>query len=169
MVTRERACLVLAGAVGAAWLRGLPFPDHNALLELVRIERPAVFYAVKGCYTVMLFTTPYIVCSVVASLTYIFADGRSSAQVASVLPPYPELADRARLAVVIGEVHHAKKPGPAENSHCLTIPELGLYTGVAVFGAVGSGKTKSCMVPFADQIVDYRSHVPVSRFGGLVL
>src|SRR6266436_9482331 len=38
----------------------------------------------------------------------------------------------------------------------LVIPERGLFTGTAIVGAVGSGKTASCMYPFAEQILAHR-------------
>ena len=42
--------------------------------------------------------------------------------------------------IVIGEVHHPVEAREIFNPSWLTIPERGLYTGVAIFGAVGSGK-----------------------------
>ncbi len=71
--------------------------------------------------------------------------------------PIPIRRDESALSLVIGEVHHAKKPGPVERPRWLTIPERGLYTGIAVFGAIGSGKTSGCMYPFAEQILAYRA------------
>ncbi len=47
-------------------------------------------------------------------------------------------------------------PVPVENPRWLTIPERGLYTGIAVFGAIGTGKTSGCMYPFAEQLLAYR-------------
>ena len=50
-------------------------------------------------------------------------------------------------AIVVGEVHHPvraiESPAPA----WLTIPERGLYTGVVIVGAVGSGKTSAVYAP----------------------
>ena len=45
----------------------------------------------------------------------------------------------------------------SRNPKWLTIPERGLYTGVAIFGAVGSGKTSACMRPFAEQILSWQA------------
>jgi len=70
---------------------------------------------------------------------------------------------------VLGEVHEARKPGPSKTPHWLTIPERGLFTGIAVFGAVGSGKTSSCLYPFAQQILAYKANNNDERIGGLVL
>ena len=59
---------------------------------------------------------------------------------------------RPRCIVVIGEVHQAKRPEPVENPRWLVIPDRGLFTGIAIFGAIGTGKTTGCMYPFAKQI-----------------
>src|SRR5207247_4845375 len=56
-----------------------------------------------------------------------------------------------------------------EHPRWLTIPERGLYTGLAVFGAIGSGKTSACMYPFADKCFGYRAAEAEKRIGGLVL
>lgn len=49
------------------------------------------------------------------------------------------------------------------------IPERGLFTGIAIFGAIGSGKTSCCMMPFAEQILGYAANDRTKRIGGLVL
>ena len=53
--------------------------------------------------------------------------------------------------------------------HWLVILERGLFTDIAIVGAVGSGKTASCIYPFAEQILAYRAHDPGRRIGGLIL
>ena len=50
---------------------------------------------------------------------------------------------------MIGEVHHPVERREIFNPFWFVIPERGLYTGVAIFGAVGSGKTSACMHLFA--------------------
>jgi hypothetical protein len=45
---------------------------------------------------------------------------------------------------------------PSETPRLLVIPERDLFTGIAIVGAVGSGKTASCMYPFVEQILAYR-------------
>jgi hypothetical protein len=62
------------------------------------------------------------------------------------LPPYPQPEQRSALSLVLGEHYHAT-PGPAARPEWLTIPQGGLYTGVMVLGAVGTGKTSACMYP----------------------
>jgi hypothetical protein len=169
VLNRSVTSAALSVATGLAALRMLPFPEENGLIQLVWFNRPALFYAAKYAYMVMLFSTPYVVCSVVLSLAYIFVvkHGRSSGL--SELPPYPEASDREKLFLVIGELHHAKRPEPAEHPYWLTIPGRGLFTGIAIFGAIGSGKTSGCMYPFAEQLLGYRPGDHDKRIGGLFL
>lgn len=85
------------------------------------------------------------------------------------LPPYPDPRRRQELFLILGEIHNPRKPVPAENPHWLTIPERGLFTGIAIFGAIGSGKTSGCMVPYTRQLLSYRARDPEKKVGGLVL
>ena len=71
--------------------------------------------------------------------------------------------------IVIGEVHHPVEPKEIFNPEWLTIPERGLYTGIAIFGAVGSGKTSACMHPFAKQLLGWQADDPEKRAAALML
>lgn len=160
---------MLAAAAGGLVLSRWPFPQGNALLELVYWHRPALFFGLKYLYMAMCFTTPSIILSVVGSVAYIFMARWARPQGLAKLPPYPDASRNTSLSLVIGEVHHPKRPDPAENPFWLVIPERGLYTGIAVIGAIGSGKTTGCMYPFAEQILAYRANDQGRRIGGLVL
>ena len=70
---------------------------------------------------------------------------------------------------MIGEVHHPVEAREIFNPSWLTIPERGLYTGVAIFGAVGSGKTSACMHPFAKQLLGWQAGNPQMRAAALML
>ena len=70
---------------------------------------------------------------------------------------------------MIGEVHHPVEAREIFNPSWLTIPERGLYTGVAIFGAVGSGKTSACMHPFARQLLSWQAENPQKRAAALML
>ena len=85
------------------------------------------------------------------------------------LPIYPDPRLRKDLCLVVGEVHNPRKPGPSEHPKWLAIPERGLFTGIAILGAVGTGKTSCCMYPFAEQLIAYRADNKAERIGGLVL
>jgi hypothetical protein len=159
----------LSAATGLALFRRLPFPDGNNLLQMVLLVKPSIFHAIKYAYLAMLFSTPYIVFSVLGSLIYIFVVRQEKQSVLAKLTPYPDHSGREKLYVVVGELHHPKRPEPVEDPHWLTIPDRGLYTGIAIFGAIGSGKTSCCMYPFAEQILAYRARDKEHRVGGLVL
>jgi len=166
-----KLALLLAGSATCGTLASYrwPFPEENALLQLVGLHQPWLFYGIEYSFLVMLYTTPYIALSVLSSLAYIFA-GRSGKNLgAPRLPPYPESAARTELSLVIGEIHHPRKPVPVENPRWLTIPSRGLFTGIAVVGAVGTGKTSGCMYPFAEQLLTFKASDPERRIGGLVL
>ena len=139
------------------------------MLELIQLQKPHIYYGIKYAYVAMLFTTPYILFSVAFSLTYIFLVRSQRRAGVTELPPYPEPALREKLFVIVGEVHHPKRPEPVEHPTWLTIPDRGLFTGIAIFGAIGSGKTSSCMHPFAEQVLAYRSEDLTRRVSGLVL
>ena len=166
---RSVTSAALGLGAGVMSVHRLPFPDENALLQLVLFQKPYLFYGIKYAYLGMLFSTPYILFSVLLSLTYIFVVRQRPRRALAKLPPYPEPAERNRLFVVVGEVHHPKRPEPAERPYWLTIPERGLYTGIIIFGAIGSGKTSGCMYPFAEQILAYRANDRERRAGGLFL
>ena len=84
----------------------------------------------------MLFTTPGLLFSGLFSLVFIFTSNQKrGSKFTGQLPPFPRLG-----RVVIGEFHHPRKPVAAEFPTWLTIPDRGLFTGCAVFGAIGSEK-----------------------------
>jgi hypothetical protein len=160
--------LVAAVASAAAWTRW-PWPATNPVLQLVAVHQPVMYRWWHVTYAILLFTTPYLVSSVVLSLAYIFVVTRYPAIARMPLPQYPDPGTRESLFLVVGECHHPTKPGPSATPAWLTIPDRGLFTGIAIIGAVGSGKTSGCMYPFANQLFAYRRTDPDRRVGGLVL
>jgi hypothetical protein len=152
----------------AAWSR-LPFPEWNNILQMILLQKPYLFYGLKWAYTAMLFSTPCIAFSTLFSLTYIFLVRGEKQVPNNPLPPYPPVANRTKLFLVVGELHHATTVTPAEHPRWLVIPDRGLFTGIAIFGAIGSGKTSCCMYPFAEQVLSYRAGDPVRKPSGLVL
>ena len=159
----------LSSSVGIILFRRFPFPADDGILQMILYQKPWLFDAIRWAYTAMLFSTPLIGFSIGFALLFIFAVKTDKSLVSNPLPLYPPPSMRDRLFLVIGEVHQAKKPEPVEDPQWLTIPDRGLFTGMAIFGAVGSGKTSGCMLPFADQILSYRATDPVRRIGALVL
>lgn len=160
--------LICAGIVGVIFLGRYPFPAEDPLLQVVQHYRPALFRALHWSWTAMLFTTPGLCFSMIFSALYIFIDdGRKQGR--SKLPPFPMPQDNQPLHVVLGEVHHPRKPVPVDKPSWLTIPDRGLFTGLAIFGAIGAGKTTACMRPYAKQILSWRSRDKAKRIGGMVL
>ena len=162
------ACL-LSAATGMALYFRVPFPGDNIFLRVMAIRSAPAFLFFKYSYTLFLYTTPYIAYSILLSGIYIFALKAGRKIRAGELPLYPAPRKRTGLSLVVGEVHHPRKQIPSETPRWLVIPERGLFTGIAIVGAVGSGKTASCMYPFAEQILAYRAEDPERRIGGLIL
>src|SRR5882724_1836559 len=131
VASRGLASVALAAMLGLALISRLPFPDENNLLQFVRLEAPAVFYGIKWTYLMMLFTTPYIGLSLLFSLVYILTPRQTESAPGGKLPAYPEADVRDKLFLVIGEIHHAKRPEPSEHPQWLVVPERGLFTGIA--------------------------------------
>jgi hypothetical protein len=160
------ACL-LAAATGLVLYIRLPFPEDNFFFELMFLFARPVFNGFKYTYILFLYTTPYICHSVLLSGLYIFALKIPQRIRTGRLPRYPDPRKRPSLALAIGEIHNPRKPVPARDPHWLIVPKRGLFTGVAIFGAIGSGKTSCCMYPFAEQILGYKASEKDRRIGGL--
>ncbi|MGB7437452.1 MAG: hypothetical protein WBW49_18710, partial [Candidatus Acidiferrum sp.] len=170
-VLREKnfvAC-VLAAITGIVLYFRYPFPEQNFFLELIFLWARPVFQGMKFCYTIFLYTTPYIIYSFLLSGLYIFTLKPPPRPKAGKPAAYPSAPSRSSLFLVLGEVHNQRTPEPSPAPYWLTIPERGLFTGIAVFGAVGSGKTSAALYPYAEQILSYEAGNPEKRIGGLVL
>src|SRR5207245_263683 len=146
-----------------------PFPEDNIFLQVMALRSASAFHFLKYSYTLFLFSTPYIGYSVVLSGVYVFFLKARRRIRAGRLPLYPDPRKREELFLVAGEVHNPRKQTPSENPQWLVIPERGLFTGIAILGAIGSGKTSCCMYPFAEQILAYKAADKEKRIGGLIL
>ena len=85
------------------------------------------------------------------------------------LPAWPLSPTATGPGIVVGEVHHPVRAIESPTPEWLTIPERGLSPGVAMFGAVGSGKTSACLHPFAGQLLSWHADNPAQRPAALVL
>jgi len=146
-----------------------PWPDANPFLHLFSMERPGIYLGVAHAYDVFLFTTPFLACSVFFSLVYVHVYRRETEVPIGSLPPYDDPAARRALAFVVGEVHRQLCPEPSPMPRWLEIPERGLYTGIAVVGSIGSGKTQGVILPAMRQLFAYRACDPERRLSGIVL
>src|SRR3984893_6413561 len=147
----------------------VPQTWNEYFLRIIALRDPWTYAALKACYHVMLFTTPYIGFSFLLSALYIFTLRPRRAGKPQALPRYPPVETRQNLYLVLGEVHDPRRPIPAQQPRWRTIPERGLFTGTMIIGAVGSGKTSCCMYPFTDQLLGYKATETEVRLSGLVL
>ena len=113
-----------------------PFPEDNIFLRVMAIRSASAFLFLKYSYTLFLYTTPYLVYSILLSGVYIFALKTGRRIRAGKLPLYSDPRKRTELSLVVGEVHHPRKQVPSETPRWLVIPERGLFTGIAIVGAV---------------------------------
>jgi hypothetical protein len=160
---------VLACATGITLYFRWPWPQNDLVLRLIELRAPYIYLFFKYTYTLFLFTTPYIGYSLVLSGLYVFAFRPTRKVKPMPLPPYCDPATRDDLFLVLGEVHNPRTPVPSADPYWLTVPERGLFTGIAIFGAIGTGKTGGCMYPYAEQLIAYKADDPQQRMGGLVL
>lgn len=86
-VQRQSLIMALSFATGLAILSRWPFPERNALLDIVLWHEPLLWSAIRNTYIVMCFTTPYIAFSVLTSLAYIFSERLGPEAMAPALPP----------------------------------------------------------------------------------
>ena len=160
---------VLAGLTGLFLFFVYPFPQGNLYLQYIALKDPLVYSVLARSYTLFLFTTPFFVYSTALSGVYVLSFRRKRKQKANSLPPYPNPSSRDDLFLVVGEIHHPTRISRGTDPQWLTVPEKGLYTGIGIFGAIGTGKTSCCMRPFAEQLIAYKAVQPAKRIGGLVL
>ena len=161
-------------AVGLrAWLSPWPAPGEVALLDLIRATDPFMYSLFAGVYIAAPGLAVLIVSAVTLSIWRIWLAPRIQSdkpvEKAGNLPPWPTAPEDQSLSLVVGEVHHPIEIAQVSRPHWLVIPERGLYTGIAIFGAVGSGKTSACMHPFAEQILTWSAADPRRRAAALVL
>ena len=149
-----------------------PFPslDENPILALVQYHTPDFFDWLLLWYYLSPFVAVMLCGLISVTVWKVWLEGRRRdfAPFAK-LPPWPLDPKQKAPAIVIGEVHHPVEAREIFSPSWLTIPERGLYTGVAIFGAVGSGKTSACMNPFARQLLGWQAGDPQMRAAALVL
>jgi len=166
---RQLLALAVAVGVGLWGLAEWPFAETNPFLVLVHAQAPRVATGLRYGYATLWFTTPFLAASFVASLAAIVLVRRTPHAQYRLLPPYPSPETRAKPSLVLGEIHHEMLSGRAADPQWLTIPQRGLYTGIMVLGAVGTGKTSACMYPYVDQLLRWQSQDQDRKIAGLVL
>ena len=166
---RVLLAMAMSVAVGTWGLFRFPLPIDNLFLALIQIRKPFVFDVLGYGYATLWFTTPFLTASLLTSVSAIVVYRYPPTARRRALPPYPSPESRTAPMLVLGEAHFPTAPGRAPAPTWLTIPQRGLYTGVMILGAVGTGKTSACMYPYVDQLLRWRAEDPDRKVGGLVL
>jgi hypothetical protein len=161
--------LGLSAACGLMLQSLYPIHESNSLLRLIALERPAIYRGLAWSYALFLYSTPFLVSSILFSLAYVHFYAPNTERTAGRLPEYPDPRSRRNLFLVVGEAHQQVKPEPSSNPRWIAIPERGLYTGIAVIGAIGSGKTQALILPAMRQLFAYRANDPERKLSGIVL
>ena len=149
-----------------------PFPalETVPLLDLLEYHNPNFYSAVVVWYYLSPLVTVMLAGSILLSIWKVWIEARKRDLIPfGALPAWPLSPEQPGPEIVIGEVHHPVEPMEVFNPEWLTIPERGLYTGIAIFGAVGSGKTSACMHPFAKQLLGWQADDPEKRAAALML
>ena len=142
--------LIFGGLCCSAWgflYRPFPLPGKDSVLDLVLYHTPNFYIWIVRWY----YAAPAVTV-IVGGLLLItvwrvwFEDRNRNLSPLGKLPKWPLKPGDPGPGIVVGEVHHP-----------VAIPERELYTGVAIFGAVGSGKTSACMHPLAQQILSWQA------------
>ena len=161
--------LAIAAGVGAYGLRAYPIRGNEVFLAVIEARRPDVFRGLAYGYALLWFSTPFCIASLMTSLFAIVVYRSSPSARFRALPPYPTPETRPAPSLILGEAHHLTRTGRAPDPTWLTVPQRGLYTGVMILGAVGTGKTSACMYPYVDQLLRWRSADAERKVGGLVM
>ena len=159
----------MAAAVGTYGLLTWPIDGDQLFLAVIEAKRPDVYLALVYGYATLWFSTPFLIASLLTSLGTIAVYRMAPTVAFRSLPPYPQPETRPTPSLVLGEVHHHTRTGRAPDPTWLTIPQRGLYTGLMVLGAVGTGKTSACMYPYVDQLLRWRAQDADRKLGGLVM
>ena len=146
-----RAFLVIGGISAAcAWTWPGVVPEADPVAVLVRDHTPNVYAAVVAWYDVAPGVAVFLTGQFLISPSRIWCARMGvSFGLRSRLPAWPLSPTADGPAIVVWEVHPPVRAIEIPAPEWLTIPERGLSPGVAIFGAVGSGKTSACLHPVA--------------------
>ena len=160
----------VVGAVGAHAFKA-PFPGvgDNPALDLIAYHDPPLHAALRVWHYAWPAVAVVLAGSFAVSVWRVWLQPLFRFRRPGRLPGWPNAPTDDAPSVVIGELHHPTVPRESEEPSWLVVPEKGLYTGVLVVGAVGTGKTTACMYPFARQLLTWQADDPRRRAGALVL
>ena len=149
-----------------------PFPvsGTNPFLDLIELNDPALFTLIVGWYYLAPWAATGVGGALLLSVWQIWFAGLGNSRGGrGSLPRWPASPKDKSISLVVGETHHPTRAVESEQPEWLVLSEKGLFTGIAVVGAVGTGKTSACMQPFAEQLFSWQSHDSDRKAAGLVL
>ena len=166
--------LVLIGAALAAlaWRAfAAPFPPlgGNPYLDLIARHDPGLHTAIHVWHFFAPAVAVLLAGSVLRSVSRVWLQPLARRRNRGRLPAWPNSPRDDAPSLVVGELHHPTVPAESDRPSWLVVPEKGLYTGLLVVGAVGTGKTTACMYPFARQLLSWQAGDAGRRAGALVL
>ena len=169
LAARTLISTIATAIVGTWGIHAHPVRIDDPFLAVIALRKPFVFDLLSYGYATLWFSSTFFVVSVMTSVLAIIAFRTRERVRSRALPPYPDPATQSTPSVVLGEMHFPRTSGPAPQPDWLTIPQRGLYTGVMILGAVGTGKTSACMYPYVNQLVRWRADDAARKCSGLVL
>ncbi len=165
--------VIIGSAVGAVAGRaiGAPFPGlgENPYLDLIAAHDPGIHTAISVWYHAAPAVAVVLAGNLCLAVWRVWFQPLVRIVRRGRLPKWPTSPSDDAPSLVIGEQHHPTVARESDRPSWLVVPEKGLYTGVLVVGAVGTGKTTACMYPFARQLLHWRADDPKRRAGALVL
>ena len=158
-------------AAGSYLLFPLPAadPDVTPLLFIVSFQSPRLFEVFAAMTVFAPFAVSFVLLSVAQSVVSVWLTSVKSARTRGRLPDWPLSPTDDEPSLVIGEIHHRTELREVSHPTWLQMPEKGLYTGLAIFGAIGTGKTTACMRPYCRQLLEWQHKDPEKRAAALVL
>lgn len=172
MLTRRRVAAVAAGVL--CWYALQPQLNWPAagsipLLDLVELRNPTAYVLVRAWHWLAPLATGTVLAALLGSAWSLWGPQARPVRKRGKLPPDPFSPRSKELSVTLGELHHPVDLIESPDPTWLSIPARGLYTGVCIVGAVGSGKTSACMHPIARQIFGWQAHSASHKAAGLIL
>src|SRR3982751_2146335 len=164
---RTLIAMLAAALVGIWGLHAYPIDTEDVFLAMMELRNPVVFHVLAYGYATLWFTTPFFLASLCTSIVAIVVYGRVPTMRCRPLPAYVQPEARDTPALVLGETHDHTTRGRAAEPTWLTIPRRGLYTGIMILGAVGTGKTSAGMYPYVEQLLRWRAGDGDRKMGGL--
>ncbi len=165
--------VIIGAAVGAAAGRaiGAPFPGlgDNPYLDLIARHDPDILTAIRVWYHAAPAVAIVLAGNLCLAVWRVWLQPLGGIVRRGRLPKWPTSPSDDAPALVVGELHHPTVPTESDRPSWLVVPEKGLYTGLLVVGAVGTGKTTACMYPFARQLLSWQADDADRRAGALVL